>query len=110
MNTFEDRKKSFEKKFAHDEELQFKINAKKNKYIAEWVSSILEFKEEQKNQYIQEVIKADFTNSPFIILLDFSFSRVSKIALKFLINLSLGNDFLPILTPIFPSLSFLISA
>ena len=60
MNTFEDRKKSFEKKFAHDEELQFKINAKKNKYIAEWVSSILEFKEEQKNQYIQEVIKADF--------------------------------------------------
>ena len=60
MNTFEDRKKSFEKKFAHDEELQFKINAKKNKYIAEWVSTILEFKEEQKNQYIQEVIKADF--------------------------------------------------
>ncbi len=60
MSSFEDRKKSFEKKFAHDEELQFKINAKKNKYIAEWVSSILEFKEEQKNQYIQEVIKADF--------------------------------------------------
>ena len=60
MSSFEDRKKSFEKKFAHDEELQFKINAKKNKYIAEWVSTILEFKEEQKNQYIQEVIKADF--------------------------------------------------
>jgi len=60
MSSFEDRKKSFEKKFAHDEEIQFKINAKKNKYIAEWVSSILEFKEEQKNQYIQEVIKADF--------------------------------------------------
>ena len=48
MSSFEDRKKSFEKKFAHDEELQFKINAKKNKYIAEWVSTILEFKEEQK--------------------------------------------------------------
>ena len=60
MSSFEDRKKSFEKKFAHDEELQFKINAKKNKYIVEWVSTILEFKEEQKNQYIQEVIKADF--------------------------------------------------
>ena len=60
MSSFEDRKKSFEKKFAHDEELQFKINEKKNKYIAEWVSTILEFKEEQKNQYIQEVIKADF--------------------------------------------------
>ncbi len=63
MNTFEDRKKSFEKKFAHDEELQFKINARKNKYIAEWVSDILEFKEDQKKQYIQDVIKADFAEA-----------------------------------------------
>ena len=31
MSSFEDRKKSFEKKFAHDEELQFKISAKINK-------------------------------------------------------------------------------
>ena len=59
---------------------------------------------------IVEVIKADFIKSPFTVLLDFSFSRVSKIALKFLINLSSPNDFLPMLTPIFPSLSFLISA
>ena len=41
MNSFDDRKKSFEKKFAHDEELQFKISAKRNKYIGEWVSQIL---------------------------------------------------------------------
>ena len=63
MNTFEDRKKSFEKKFAHDEELQFKINARKNKYIAEWVSDVLKFNEDQKNQYIQDVIKADFAEA-----------------------------------------------
>ena len=63
MNTFEDRKKSFEKKFAHDEELQFKINARKNKYIAEWVSDVLEFNEDQKKQYIQDVIKADFAEA-----------------------------------------------
>tara|TARA_B100000161_G_scaffold128937_1_gene91478 strand:- start:364 stop:672 length:309 start_codon:yes stop_codon:yes gene_type:complete len=63
MNTFEDRKKSFEKKFAHDEELQFKINARKNKYIAEWVSDVLEFNEDKKNQYIQDVIKADFAEA-----------------------------------------------
>ena len=55
MNTFEDRKKSFEKKFAHDEELQFKINARKNKYIGEWVSDVLEFNEDQKKQYIQDL-------------------------------------------------------
>ena len=43
------------------------------------------------------------------MLFDFSFSKVSKTALKFLIILSSENDFLPILNPIFPSLSFLIS-
>ena len=63
MSSFEDRKKSFEKKFAHDEELQFKINAKKNKYIAEWVSNLLGLTEEKKNQYILDVIKADFAEA-----------------------------------------------
>ena len=38
MNTFDDRKKSFEKKFARDEELEFKISARKNKYLGEWAS------------------------------------------------------------------------
>ena len=59
MNTFEDRKKSFEKKFAHDEELQFKVSARRNKYIGEWASSILGFSEDKKKDYIEEVIKAD---------------------------------------------------
>ena len=63
MSSFEDRKKGFEKKFARDEEIQFKISAKKNKYIAEWVSSLLEFDEEKKIQYIQDVIKADFAEA-----------------------------------------------
>ena len=43
-------------------------------------------------------------------MLDFSFSSVSNTALKFLTNWSSLKDFFPILTPIFPSLSFLISA
>ena len=33
MSSFDERKKGFEKKFAHDEEKQFKINARKNKYF-----------------------------------------------------------------------------
>ena len=63
MNTFEDRKKSFEKKFAHDEELQFKVSARRNKYIGEWASSILGFSEDKKKDYIEEVIKADFAEA-----------------------------------------------
>ncbi|MAV62133.1 MAG: hypothetical protein CMI80_01460 [Candidatus Pelagibacter sp.] len=63
MSSFEDRKKSFEKKFAHDEELQFKISAKRNKYIGEWVSQILGYDDKKKNEYIQDVIKADFAEA-----------------------------------------------
>ncbi|MEK9638347.1 MAG: ATPase inhibitor subunit zeta, partial [Pelagibacteraceae bacterium] len=37
MNKFNEREKSFENKYAHDQELQFKVNVKRNKYLAEWV-------------------------------------------------------------------------
>ena len=63
MSSFEDRKKSFEKKFAHDQELQFKVSARRNKYLGEWVSQILSFKSDQEKEYIQSVIKADFTEA-----------------------------------------------
>ena len=59
MSKFEEREKSFEKKFAHDQELQFKFSAKRNKYLAEWASSILGKNDEQKQNYVQEIIKAD---------------------------------------------------
>jgi|TARA_B110000438_G_scaffold241920_1_gene241261 hypothetical protein len=60
MNKFDERKKSFEKKFQIDEELQFKIEARSNKYLGEWVSSKLgKNNDEDKKNYIQEVIKAD---------------------------------------------------
>jgi hypothetical protein len=60
MNTFKDREKGFEKKFANDQEAEFKINAKRNKLLASWVADILKFNEDQKKNYIMEVIKADF--------------------------------------------------
>jgi len=56
---FSDREKGFEKKFARDEELQFKVQARSNKYIAEFVSNKLNKTEEEKQKYIQEIIKAD---------------------------------------------------
>ena len=60
MTSFDEREKSFEKKFAHDEELQFKISARKNKYIGQWASKILDYNQDQEKDYIQSVIKADF--------------------------------------------------
>ena len=63
MNKFEDRKKSFEKKFAHDQELQFKVAARSNKYLGEWASSKLGKNDLEKQNYIQEIIKADMEES-----------------------------------------------
>ncbi len=63
MSSFDEREKSFEKKFAHDQELQFKVSARRNKYIGEWASKILGYDEEKVKEYIQSVIKADFTEA-----------------------------------------------
>ena len=59
MNKFDERGKSFEKKFAKDQELQFKVTARSNKYLAEFVSSKLGKSDKERQTYIQEIIKAD---------------------------------------------------
>ena len=59
MNKFDERGKSFEKKFQMDEELQFKIAARSNKYLGAWAGAMLGKNEEEKKNYIQEIIKSD---------------------------------------------------
>ena len=59
MDKFNEREKSFEKKFVKDEELKFKLAARSNKYLGEWVRSELGKNQEEKKNYIQEIIKAD---------------------------------------------------
>ena len=63
MSSFDEREKSFEKKFAHDEEMQFKVSARRNKYIGQWASKILGYDEKKEKDYIQSVIKADFAEA-----------------------------------------------
>jgi len=59
MNKFDERKKTFEKKFQIDQELKFKVEARSNKYLGEWAGSQLGKTEEERRKYIQEIIKAD---------------------------------------------------
>ena len=59
MSKFDEREKSFEKKFAKDQELQFKVSARSNKYLGEWASSQLNKTDQEKKNYIAEIIKAD---------------------------------------------------
>ena len=56
---YDERGKGFEKKFQMDEELQFKVAARSNKYLGEWVSAKLGKNEDETKNYIQEVIKSD---------------------------------------------------
>ena len=63
MEKFDERKKSFEKKFAHDEELKFKVASRRNKYLGQWVSQKLSYDENKEKEYIQSVIKADFAEA-----------------------------------------------
>jgi ATPase inhibitor subunit zeta len=41
MNTFDDRQKSFEKKFERDQDLQFKVNARRNKLLGLWAAGVM---------------------------------------------------------------------
>ena len=59
MKKFDEREKSFEKKFQMDQELQFKINSRSNKYLAESISLKLGKNDFEKKKYIEEIIKAD---------------------------------------------------
>jgi hypothetical protein len=60
MNTFDDRKKGYENKFAHDEELRFKATARRNKLLGLWAAEKLGLVGDAANDYAKEVVAADF--------------------------------------------------
>ena len=57
---YEDRKKQFEKKFELDEEKKFKVIARRNKHLALWAAELLSISDNNKNEYIKEVLESDF--------------------------------------------------
>jgi hypothetical protein len=60
MTTFDQRKDGFEKKFAHDEELQFKATARRNKLLGTWAAEKLGLTGDAATQYAKDVVAADF--------------------------------------------------
>lgn len=59
MTTFDEREKSFEKKFAHDQDLKFKAESRRNRMIAEWAGAKLGFSGTTLDDYVKAVRKAD---------------------------------------------------
>jgi hypothetical protein len=59
MTTFDDRERGFEKKFAHDQDLKFRAEARRNKLLAEWAASKLAINGPALQEYIKAVVRAD---------------------------------------------------
>ena len=60
MSTFDDRENAFEAKFAHDEEMQFKAVARRNKLLGLWAAELLGKTGDAADEYAKSVIVADF--------------------------------------------------
>ena len=60
MTTFDKREEGFEKKFAHDEELQFKAGARRNKLLGLWAAEKLGLAGAEAEAYAKSVVVADF--------------------------------------------------
>jgi len=60
MTTFDDRENAFENKFAHDAEMQFKAEARRNRLLGLWAAELLGKSGDEAAAYATEVVKADF--------------------------------------------------
>ncbi len=60
MSTFDDREHAFESKFAHDEEMKFKAEARRNRLLGLWAAELMGKTGPEADAYAAEVIKSDF--------------------------------------------------
>ena len=60
MTTFDDREKAFESKFAHDEEMRFRIVARRNRLLGEWAARQMGLSEVETESYSKDVVRSDF--------------------------------------------------
>ncbi len=60
MTTFDDRESAFENKFAHDEEMAFRVTARRNKLVGQWAAAKMGLTPEETDAYAKSVVQADF--------------------------------------------------
>ena len=60
MTNLSDKEKAFENKFAHDKELEFKINARRNKLLGQWAAEKMAVPADQVDAYAKSVVLSDF--------------------------------------------------
>jgi hypothetical protein len=60
MTTFNDRERAFEAKFAADEDLQFRITARRNRLLGNWAAEQMGLTPAETDSYAKSVVQADF--------------------------------------------------
>jgi hypothetical protein len=60
MTTFDDRENAFENKFAHDEEMAFRVTARRNKLTGLWAAGKMDLTPEETDSYAKSIVQADF--------------------------------------------------
>jgi len=60
MTTFDDRERAEEAKFAHDEEMQFRIHARRNRLLGQWAAERMQLSQVEAEAYAKSVVQADF--------------------------------------------------
>jgi hypothetical protein len=60
MSGFDDRENAFEGRYAHDQEIEFKALARRNKLLGLWAAELMGIEGDAADEYAKEVVKADF--------------------------------------------------
>jgi hypothetical protein len=60
MTTFDDRERAFESLYARDQEMEFKIAARRNRLLGAWAAELMGLTEAEAESYAKDVVRADF--------------------------------------------------
>jgi len=60
MTTFDDRERAFEAKYAHDEDMAFRVTARRNRLVGQWAAAQMGLTAEETDAYAKAVVQADF--------------------------------------------------
>jgi len=60
MTTFDDRERAFEAKFARDEEMAFRVTARRNRLVGQWAAAKMNLTPEETDAYAKAVVQAEF--------------------------------------------------
>ena len=60
MTTFDERERAFENMYARDQEMQFRVIARRNRLLGQWAAKLMGLTEVEADGYARDVVRADF--------------------------------------------------